>query len=186
MSIEAFVRAEDSLSGISGVPGIQKVRRALRNQRPVSATAYLKTPTAFGFTGVFRRLARGIGILTDDRSLDDGGYELVSAWAKGDTRAGYYERKLQTKAGEVRLKVPKLRAQTFETAIIERYRRRESSVEADSVGVVRQSRQFPTAVVSADQVETSSQGFVSPRRFDLEDGSGISDHWPVVIHLVRR
>jgi putative transposase len=29
----------------------------------------------------------------------------------------------------VRLKVPKLRAQTFATAIIERYRRRESSVE---------------------------------------------------------
>ena len=28
-----------------------------------------------------------------------------------------------------RLKVPKLRRQTFETAIIERYRRRESSVE---------------------------------------------------------
>ena len=80
--VEAFVRAEESLSGISGIPGIQKVRRALRNQRPVSATAYLKTPTAFGFTGVFRRLARGIGILTDDGTLDDGGYELVSAWAK--------------------------------------------------------------------------------------------------------
>jgi hypothetical protein len=31
--------------------------------------------------------------------------------------------------GEVRLKIPKLRRQTFETAIIERYRRRESSVE---------------------------------------------------------
>jgi putative transposase len=30
---------------------------------------------------------------------------------------------------EVTLKVPKLRQQTFETAIIERYRRRESSVE---------------------------------------------------------
>ena len=29
----------------------------------------------------------------------------------------------------MRLKVPKLRAQTFETAIIERYRRRENSVE---------------------------------------------------------
>ena len=49
--------------------------------------------------------------------------------ARRDTRAGHYERGLQTKAGEVRLKVPKLRAQTFETAIIERYRRRESSVE---------------------------------------------------------
>jgi putative transposase len=46
-----------------------------------------------------------------------------------DTRAGHYQRKLHTKAGEVTLNMPKLRAQTFETAIIERYRRREASVE---------------------------------------------------------
>jgi len=46
-----------------------------------------------------------------------------------DTRAGHYKRKLDTKAGQVQLKVPKLRTLTFETAIIERYRRRESSVE---------------------------------------------------------
>ncbi len=49
--------------------------------------------------------------------------------ARTDTRAGHYQRKLQTQAGEVTLKVPKLRRQTFETAIIERYRRREASVE---------------------------------------------------------
>ena len=46
-----------------------------------------------------------------------------------DYRSGHYERKLATKAGEVTLKVPKLRGQTLDTAIIERYRRRESSVE---------------------------------------------------------
>jgi len=46
-----------------------------------------------------------------------------------DTRAGHYTRKLHTKAGEVNLKVPKLRSLPFETQIIERYRRRESSVE---------------------------------------------------------
>jgi len=46
-----------------------------------------------------------------------------------DTRAGCYQRSLDTRAGKVSLKVPKLRRQTFETAIIERYRRRESSVE---------------------------------------------------------
>ena len=49
--------------------------------------------------------------------------------ARTDTRAGHYQRKLHTRAGEVTLKVPKLRRQTFETAIIERYRRREASVE---------------------------------------------------------
>jgi len=46
-----------------------------------------------------------------------------------DTRAGYYKRSLHTKAGEVSLKVPKLRSLTFESRIIERYKRRESSVE---------------------------------------------------------
>jgi putative transposase len=46
-----------------------------------------------------------------------------------DTRAGHYERQLHTQAGEVTLKVPKLRKLPFETAIIERYRRREASVE---------------------------------------------------------
>jgi putative transposase len=46
-----------------------------------------------------------------------------------DTRAGHYERKLETKAGAVVLKMPKLRSLPFETAIIDRYRRRESSVE---------------------------------------------------------
>jgi putative transposase len=49
--------------------------------------------------------------------------------ARQDTRAGSYERQLHTRAGEVKLKVPKLRSLPFETAIIERYRRRESSVE---------------------------------------------------------
>jgi putative transposase len=49
--------------------------------------------------------------------------------ARRDTRAGHYQRSLHTKAGEVTLKVPKLRQHKFETAIIERYKRRESSVE---------------------------------------------------------
>ena len=46
-----------------------------------------------------------------------------------DTRAGHYERQLHTQAGEVTLKMPKLRKLPFETAIIDRYQRREISVE---------------------------------------------------------
>lgn len=56
-----------------------------------------------------------------------GKYERTDA--RKDTRAGSYSRKLQTKAGEVTLKVPRLRSLPFETQIIERYKRRESSVE---------------------------------------------------------
>ena len=62
-----------------------------------------------------------------DRLCGAARYERTEA--RRDTRAGGYDRKLHTKAGEVRLKVPKLRRTTFGTAVIERYRRRESSVE---------------------------------------------------------
>ena len=44
-------------------------------------------------------------------------------------RSGRYSRKLTTTSGEVTLHIPKLKGVPFETAIIERYRRRESSVE---------------------------------------------------------
>ena len=49
--------------------------------------------------------------------------------ARKDTRAGHYQRNLDTRAGRVNLKMPKLRQTKFETAIIERYQRRECSVE---------------------------------------------------------
>ena len=50
-------------------------------------------------------------------------------------RSGSYERNLTTTAGTVKLKVPKLRGANFETQIIERYRRREASVEESLVAM---------------------------------------------------
>lgn len=44
-------------------------------------------------------------------------------------RAGHYERGLTAKVGKLELKVPKLKGALFESAVIERYRRREQSVE---------------------------------------------------------
>jgi putative transposase len=62
-----------------------------------------------------------------DRLCNAGRYAHTDE--RTDTRAGHYSRKLHVKAGVVNLNVPRLRKTTFETAIIERYRRRESSVE---------------------------------------------------------
>lgn len=85
--------------------------------------------------GHLDRVVRGTVEETLNALLDSEADRLCNAQryertdARRDTRAGHYERSLETKAGEVTLKVPKLRRQTFETAIIERYRRREASVE---------------------------------------------------------
>jgi transposase-like protein len=62
-----------------------------------------------------------------DRLCQARRYERTAG--RKDTRAGAYQRQLHTKAGAVTLQVPKLRTLPFETAIIERYKRRETSVE---------------------------------------------------------
>ena len=49
--------------------------------------------------------------------------------ARQGYRSGHYDRNLTTTSGDVTLHVPRLKGISFETAIIERYRRREISVE---------------------------------------------------------
>ena len=65
-------------------------------------------------------------------------------------RAGHYERKLTAKAGRLALKVPKLKGEVFESAVIERYRRREQSVEESLIDMY-------LAGVSTRQVDDISQ-----------------------------
>ncbi len=49
--------------------------------------------------------------------------------ARRGYRSGHYDRNLTTTSGDVTLHMPRLKGIPFETAIIERYCRRESSVE---------------------------------------------------------
>ena len=65
-------------------------------------------------------------------------------------RAGHYERDLTVKAGKMTLKVPKLKGAVFESAVIERYRRREESVEEALIDMY-------LAGVSTRQVDDVSQ-----------------------------
>ena len=65
-------------------------------------------------------------------------------------RAGHYGRRLTAKAGRLELKVPKLEGAVFESAVIERYRRREESVEEALIDMY-------LAGVSTRQVDDISQ-----------------------------
>ena len=67
--------------------------------------------------------------------LDHEAHELVKAekyersGERQEQRSGHYSRNFSTTAGDVRLKMPKIKDVPFETAIIERYKRRETSLE---------------------------------------------------------
>lgn len=121
-----------------------------------------------------------------DRVCGAGRYERSQE--RRDTRAGHYERTLHTRAGEVRLKVPKLRKLPLETAIIERYRRREASVEESLMemylaGVsVRRVEDITEALwgtkVSAGAVSRLNQKVYA--RIEAWRNEPISGHYPYV------
>ena len=63
--------------------------------------------------------------------------KLIQAarYERKEARQGYHERNLTTTSGDVTLYVLRLREVSFENAIIEWYRRRESSVEEASIDI---------------------------------------------------
>ncbi|WP_371373815.1 IS256 family transposase [Sporomusa aerivorans] len=85
--------------------------------------------------GELKELVRSSVEETLNNLLDQEASDLTQAakYERTESRQGYrsghYDRSLTTTSGNVTLKVPKLKGIPFETAIIERYRRRESSVE---------------------------------------------------------
>ena len=85
--------------------------------------------------GELKDLVRSSVEETLNALLDQEAEELVKAGRyerTGDRsgyRSGHYDRNFSTSSGNVTLHVPKLKGLRFETAIVERYRRRETSVE---------------------------------------------------------
>jgi hypothetical protein len=71
--VEAFVRVgQDSTT--RGTPGTLKAQQATVTGVALSAKTYLHIPTIFGFHGVYKPLARHLGIVDDDMRLGDNGY----------------------------------------------------------------------------------------------------------------
>lgn len=85
--------------------------------------------------GQIKELVRGSVEATLNGLLEAEAQKLTQAakYERSEERRGYrsghYSRNLTTTSGDVTLHVPRLKGISFETAIIERYRRRESSVE---------------------------------------------------------
>lgn len=69
------------------------------------------------------------GLLDEEAGDLVGAERYERAAGREAYRAGHYDRSLATTSGEVTLRMPKLKGMRFTTAIIERYRRRETSVE---------------------------------------------------------
>ena len=106
--------------------------------------------------GELRELVRRTVEDTINALLEEEADDLVKAGRYERTadreayRAGHYERDLTTTSGQVTLKMPKLKGVRFATAVIERYKRRETSVEEAMI-------EMYLAVVSTRRIEDVSE-----------------------------
>jgi hypothetical protein len=85
--VEGLVRTAGADETI-GLPGSLKAKSALADRVPLSPKRYLKTPSIFGFHGVYRLLARTLGIESSGR-LGDAGYQLLDIWSREQGLAGF-------------------------------------------------------------------------------------------------
>ncbi len=87
--VEGTVRTTTDSKLLRGLPGQDKTSRAIKDGVALSAKRYLKTPTVFGFHGVYRALARDVEVERADR-LGETGYALVTTWEKEQGLDGFF------------------------------------------------------------------------------------------------
>ncbi|MFX0199337.1 MAG: hypothetical protein ACFFCW_24705 [Candidatus Hodarchaeota archaeon] len=86
--VEGLVRSLTDEGQLQGLPGREKAARAIQDKVPLSATRYLKTPSVFGFHGVYRILSRTLDIEAAGL-LGETGYELLDTWANEQGLPGF-------------------------------------------------------------------------------------------------
>lgn len=87
--VEGLVRRISDGARLKGLPGREKATAAIRDRVPLCAPRYLKTPTVFGYHGVYRTLSRELGIEVSGR-IGEAGYELLVTWIKEQGLKGFY------------------------------------------------------------------------------------------------
>jgi hypothetical protein len=94
--VEAFVRRASG-ADIARTPGTHKARVAKETGEAMSARAYLKVPTIFGFHGVYKPLAKHLHVVDDDLGLGEAAHTLIRAWEKDRGDLGFSNRAGESK-----------------------------------------------------------------------------------------
>jgi len=98
--IEAFVRKRPQ-TGTDAVPGIRKARARLVDlRRHIGTGSYLETPKVFGFHGVYKRLAKDLGIVDDRLVLLGHGETLVETWEREQGLDGFSSKRAGSPGGK--------------------------------------------------------------------------------------
>jgi hypothetical protein len=109
--VEALMRRAEG-GVLSGIPGRDKVLSTIAANDVVCMRTYLKTPTVFGFHGVYRVLGLKAGIFDGEGHPLEHGYRVLSAWQEDQGLAGFLEG--QGPGRELRLAIERVVASSIQ------------------------------------------------------------------------
>jgi hypothetical protein len=112
--IEAFSRDRGlPREAVAGVAGILKARSVVARGGHLDALSYLKGPKVFGFHGIYKRLARGLGLVDDELLLTERGDQLVRAWEVDRYLPGFADRKPNPPGGRLAARLARAALQSL-------------------------------------------------------------------------
>lgn len=86
--VEAFVRGKNR-ELTRGTPGTLKAKQVIDSGDHMSPRSYLKTPTVFGFHGIYKPLAIRSGLVNGELMLGEAGARLLKAWQSDQGLTGF-------------------------------------------------------------------------------------------------
>ena len=87
--VQSLVRRLTGTPELQGIPGRDKVQYTLTHGEPICASNYLKTPSVFGFHGIYRVLGVKAGLFDAEGHLLDPGRRVLQAWEHEQHLAGF-------------------------------------------------------------------------------------------------
>lgn len=103
--IEALVRRLSPQEMPTGVPGSQKARAVVNRRERLSAATYLKSPTVFGFNGVYKPFAIDACVVSSELEPGPRCAELTRTWESEHGFDGFTDAVSGTRGGGLRAQI---------------------------------------------------------------------------------
>lgn len=89
--VMALVKQFQGTPQLQGIPGREKVRDCLERGEAVCASNYLKTPSVFGFHGIYRVFGVKSGLFDQDGHPLEPGRRVLQAWQQDRGLSAFFE-----------------------------------------------------------------------------------------------
>ena len=97
--VMSLVKQLQGTPQLQGIPGREKVRECLERGEPVCASNYLKTPSVFGFHGIYRVFGVKSGLFDQEGNPLAAGQRVLRAWQQDRGLSGIFDVRANEESG---------------------------------------------------------------------------------------